>query len=86
MGEAMLYNVVQFFPNEQSEYVRRAVDVEEAVRAARHYTTSVGARIGTTTRVIVTDMMDCTVFEWIYGKGIVYPTKEMLEDIKAKGV
>ena len=75
-----LYNVVQFFVDGQYEYVRRAVSAEEAVKATQHYTQSVGARIGTTKRVIVTDMMDCTCFEWEDGK-ITFPTQQIMDEV-----
>jgi hypothetical protein len=73
------FSVCQFFPNEQYEYVRRFVSVEEALEAFKHYTSSVGAKIGTTARVIITDGDDCINVEWQYGKGITYPKKEDLE-------
>jgi hypothetical protein len=73
------YSVCQFFPDGQYEYTRRWVSVEEAVEAFQHYTTCVAARIGATQRVIITDGGDCTNFEWVQGKGIVYPTKEELQ-------
>jgi hypothetical protein len=66
------YSVCQFFEDDSYEYVRRHVTAEEAVKAARHYTTSVGARIGTTKRVIITDSGDCINFEWQYGKGVTF--------------
>ncbi len=69
------FSVCQFFPDGQYEYVRRFVSAEEAVEAARHYTTSVGARLGTTVRVIITDGGDSINWEWKYGEGIVYPKK-----------
>jgi hypothetical protein len=46
---------------------------EEAVKAAKHYTNSIGARLGTTKRVTITDGGDCTNFEWRHGEGVVYP-------------
>lgn len=67
------FNVVQFFEDGTSEYVRRAVPGPEAVDAARHYTRSVAARLGMVNRVIITDMMDLTCFEWIRGKGVTHP-------------
>jgi hypothetical protein len=73
------FSVCQFFEDGSYEYVRRFVDAEEAVKAAKHYSTSVGARIGTTTRVIITDGGDCTAFEWIRGEGVVFPPKEQEE-------
>lgn len=80
------FNVVQFFQNDRNEYVRRHVSAEEAVRAAHHYCTSVGAKVGTTRRVIITDGGDNTNFEWRYGEGFVYrgyglpPSPWSLED------
>jgi hypothetical protein len=71
------FNVCQFFEDESYEYVRRNVTPEEAVDAAKHYTTSVGARLGFTKRVIITDGGDSIVFEWIYGQGIVFPPAAM---------
>ncbi|MFI5222715.1 MAG: hypothetical protein ACHQX3_00480 [Nitrospirales bacterium] len=68
------YSVCQFFVDGSYEYVRRFVDAEEAGKAFKHYVTCVGARIGTTVRVILTDGGDCINWEWEYKKGIVYPT------------
>lgn len=73
------FSVCQFFPSGDYEYVRRWVSAEEAIQAFKHYTTSVGASMGTTTEVIVTDGGDCTNMHWKYGEGIIFPTKEELE-------
>jgi hypothetical protein len=73
------YSVCQFFENEQYEYVRRFVSAEEAVRAFQHYTSSVGARLGITVRVIITDAGDCTNMEWQFGKGVTFPPSETLQ-------
>lgn len=70
------FSVYQFFPNGDYEQVRQFVSAEEAVGAFKHYTTSVGARLGTTTRVIITDGGDSTNMEWIYGKGITFPARK----------
>jgi len=67
------FDVYQFFIGDTWEKVREGVDAEEAVRAARHYTSSVGARFGTTKRVIITDGDDCCCFEWKHGEGITFP-------------
>lgn len=66
------FNVVQFFEDGSSEYVRRRVDAETAVVVAHHYCNSVGAKIGTTVRVIITDGGDCTNFEWKFGEGVTF--------------
>jgi len=74
------FNVVQFFVDGSYEYVRKAVTAKEAVSATQHYTTSVGARMGTTKRVIVTDMLDQMCFEWEDGK-IKFPTQKEIDEV-----
>jgi hypothetical protein len=49
------------------------------MKAFKHYCTSVGAKMGTTNRVIITDSGDCTNAEWVFGEGLVFPSEE---DIK----
>lgn len=63
-----LFNVVQVFDNGTYEYVRRGVPAEEAVRAAHHYCSSVGARVGFVRQVLITDGGDCCNFQWRYGE------------------
>lgn len=67
------FSVAQFFEDGTNEYVRRFVSAKEAVLACKHYTHSVGAQIGNTVRVIITDGDDNINFEWKYGEGITYP-------------
>jgi hypothetical protein len=68
------FSVYQFFTDGQYERVRQNVSDEEAVLAARHYTTSVAARVmGIVERVIITDGGDFTVFEWKKGEGVTFP-------------
>jgi hypothetical protein len=69
------YSVCQFFSDETYEYVRRYVSAEEAMRAALHYTQSVGAQFGSTRRVIITDGGDCCCFEWKFGEGVTFPRR-----------
>jgi len=76
-----LFNVVQFFEDGTSEYVRKNVPALEAVQAVKHYTDNVATRMGIVTRVIITDEMDCTCFEWTYGKGITYPTQQQVDEV-----
>jgi hypothetical protein len=78
VGEPRLereFSVCQFFVDGSYEYVRRYVTAKEAFDAFLHYTQSVGARIGTTARVIITDGGDSTNAEWIFGEGLTYPTR-----------
>jgi hypothetical protein len=65
--------VYQFFKNDTYERVREFVSAGEAVQTFRHYTDSVAARTGITVRVIITDSGDCTVAEWKFGEGVVFP-------------
>lgn len=66
------FSVCQFFPDESYEYVRRYVSAEEAFTAFRHYCTSVGAKLGTTRRVIITDGGDSVNAEWEWEEGITF--------------
>lgn len=67
------FSVCQFFEDDTHEYVRQFVGAKEAVETAHHYCFSVGAKLGTTRRVIITDGDDFTVFEWKFGEGVTYP-------------
>jgi hypothetical protein len=67
------------------EEVRHRVDMYEAVRAAElHANRTVAAKMGIVQRIIITDESDHTVFEWIKGKGVTYPTDEMMAEYRAK--
>jgi hypothetical protein len=72
-GDRGEFSVCQFFEDGSYEYVRRNVGPQEAVETAKRYSESVGAQIGTTRRVIITDADDFTNFEWKYGEGVTYP-------------
>src|SRR5262245_26533366 len=67
------FSVYQFFENEMYERVRAFVTAEEACKAFVHYSSSVGAKIGTTVRVIITDGGDFTTAEWKFGEGVTFP-------------
>ena len=70
------FSVYQFFPDDSYERVAAFVGPEEAVKLASQLTQSVGARVGTIVRVIITDGGDCCVFEWKHGKGVTWPTPQ----------
>lgn len=67
------FSVCQFFEDDSYEYVCRYVSAEEALLKFKHYTNSVGARMGITKRVIITDGGDCINMQWEFRKGITYP-------------
>jgi hypothetical protein len=71
-----VFSVYQFFEDGSYERVREWVSLDEALKGAKHYCTNVTAKMGITKRVIITDTGDLIVFEWEYGKGVVFPTKE----------
>ena len=73
MTEPGEFSVCQFFANDSYEYVLRSASAKDAVHTAKRFTESVGARIGTTARVIITDADDFTVFEWKFGEGVMFP-------------
>lgn len=66
------FSVWQFFEDGGYERVRRNVSAKEAVQAAYHYCTSIGAQLGITCRVIITDGGDCIAFEWKWEEGITF--------------
>ena len=73
MNEEKEFSVVQFFEDNSYEYVRRFVSASEAAKAAEHYIHSLGAQLGFVKRVIVTDGNDFCCFDWVNGKGVVFP-------------
>lgn len=68
------FSVYQYFCNDGG-YDREGqhVPLQVAMRMARHLSESVGGRIGTTVRIIITDSGDCIVWEWKYKEGVVFP-------------
>lgn len=67
------FSVFQWLGDDLQEKVRSMVTAEEAVKAANHYCNNVAARMGLTTKVMITDGSDSCVFEWRKGEGIVFP-------------
>jgi hypothetical protein len=76
MADDELFSVYAFFPDETSMLDLDHVDAETAVNAAKRLTESLGARMGTTRRVIIVDADDNTCFMWVFGKGVVFPERE----------
>jgi hypothetical protein len=72
------FSVCQFFADGTYEYVCRWQTAEQAFDTFQRMTQTLGARLGTTVRVIITDGGDCTNAEWKFGEGLTYPTPEVL--------
>lgn len=72
------FSVYQWFAGSlQYEEVLRFVDAETAVQKARSLSMSIGAAIGTTQFIRISDGGDSTVFEWEYGKGVTFPPQHL---------
>ena len=67
------YKVWAFFADDTHYLIADELDAEAAVRMAKRHTETVGARLGTTKRVIIEDYDGHTSFEWRFGEGVTYP-------------
>jgi hypothetical protein len=67
------FSTYQFFSNGDYEPVAEWVDAKTAMGTAVSLIHSLGAKIGTTERVIITDGDDFINFDWQHGKGVVFP-------------
>ena len=75
------FSVYQIFVDGSREDVLKFVGEEQAARTAVGLATSVGARLGTTERVFITDGGDQIVWEWTHADGVVWP-EELKGQIK----
>jgi hypothetical protein len=64
---------LSILPDGSYEQVKSSVSAEEATRTAIALVRSIGGKLGTTKRVIITDSDDFINWEWKFGEGIVYP-------------
>lgn len=67
------FSVARFYNNGGYDYVRRWIDVKEALEHALSLIASNTARSGMLTRIIITDGGDCTTWEWRHNEGVVFP-------------
>ena len=74
------FSVYQFFMDGSYEQVCHLVSAERAADVFARYTKTLGAQLGTTVRVIITDGGDCICMEWIFGKGITFPDPEKKQE------
>jgi hypothetical protein len=70
------FSTYQWFMDGSYECVKQFVPLREAMTSARSLSRSVGGRVGTTVRIIITDGGDLIVWEWKHGQGVVFPTPE----------
>lgn len=67
------FSVCVFFPDGSYEYICRFVSALEAIKVFKQQTETVGAKMGTSVRVILTDGGDCINMEWKHGIGFTFP-------------
>lgn len=64
------YSVCCHYDDGTTRYVERDVTVGVAVETFANVTTGIGAWIGSTQRVTVTDQHNVVSLEWKYGRGL----------------
>jgi len=75
-------NLVVWY-GEHYEYELRNDEAEKCVKEAKRITESVGGQCGMVSKVMITDSGDCCIFEWRFGEGVVFPTREQCaEELK----
>ena len=67
------FSVWVITPDQTSAPIARWVDDRTAVLWARRLVRSIDARVGLIARVKITNEDDETCFEWVFGRGIIFP-------------
>jgi hypothetical protein len=67
------FSVYVYFRDGRCEAVCRFVDAETAVKAAKRLSQNVGAKLGTTQRILITSGDDTCCFHWQHGLGVTFP-------------
>jgi hypothetical protein len=62
-----------YYDDGRRQDVRRFVSAKEACRAFQYFTSSLGAQLHSTVRVIIIDGSDCMVREWKFEQGVTFP-------------
>jgi hypothetical protein len=73
MSGAAEFSVYWWDPDGRYYAERRFIVAEEAVKLAESLARRPAARIGIIRMIRITDGGDFTVFEWQFGKGVVFP-------------
>ena len=69
-----VFSIYQFSVTGKCERLAAFIDCGSAVSKAHVHRCNLAAQMGVTRRIIVTDGDDHTVWEWRWGKGVVFPT------------
>ena len=75
MGEQ--FAVLLFFDDGKHRYASRFVSAQVACGVFERCIHGLGARLGMTARVVITDSQDCILREWKFGRGITFPPKDV---------
>jgi hypothetical protein len=75
MSGAAEFSVYWWDPQGEYYSERRFIIAEEAVKLAQSLASRPAALLGLIRMIRITDGGDCTVFEWQFGKGVVFPEK-----------
>lgn len=67
------YSVYAWTFDDVEERVAAYVDAGTALAVAHGLVANVGAKLGFTSRVMITDGSDRSVFEWEHGMGVIWP-------------
>jgi hypothetical protein len=67
------FDVWLFFRSGDRERLEENLSAEQAVAAAKRFSESVGAKTGLLDEIRITDAGDNCVFQWLHGKGVIFP-------------
>jgi hypothetical protein len=71
-----LFDVWLFYRSGYHDKAEENLSAEQAVEAAKRFSESVGAKTGLLEEIRVTAGDDNCVFQWVYGKGVTFPTRD----------
>lgn len=78
------FNVYFIYPDDSNTIEREHLSPMEAIEFAAQAIRRPAAQMGIIKAIIITDVLDCCVFHWKHGEGIVFP-KPNLQQIQDKG-
>lgn len=74
------YSVWWWDPEGRNYRERQFIPLLEAVKLAKSLADRPAGTFGIIKKIMITDGGDHAVFEWQFGKGVVFPTPEQMEE------
>jgi hypothetical protein len=71
-----LFDVWLFYRSGYHQRLEEDLEAEEAVKAAKRFTESVGAKTGLLLEIRIVDGGDNCVFQWKRGEGVTFPPRD----------